>query len=66
MSVPPNSLLLICDLPKWWVFITYDGFKSHVNVTEGLRIFAEERIQAKQDKAQARHILEMVQWKVHG
>ena len=27
---------MICDLPKWWAFLTYDGFKYCVNVTEGL------------------------------
>ena len=35
---------MIRDFPKWWAFLTYDGFKSHVKVTEGLEIFAEERI----------------------
>ena len=27
---------MISDFPKWWVFLTYDRFKSHVNVTEDL------------------------------
>ena len=35
---------MICDFQKWWSFLTYDGFKSHVNVTEGLEHFAEEGI----------------------
>ena len=35
---------MIRDLPKQWVFLTYDGFNSHVNVTEGLENFAGERI----------------------
>ena len=35
---------MIRDFPKWWAFLTYDGFKSHVNVAEGLDFFAEERI----------------------
>ena len=26
----------IRDHPKWWVLMTYDGFKSHVNVSEAL------------------------------
>ena len=38
-SVPPNSLKMICDFAKWWAFLTYDGLKSHVNVTEGLEKF---------------------------
>ena len=26
---------MISDFPNWWAFLTYDRFKSHVNVTEG-------------------------------
>ena len=26
-----------CDFPKWWSFLTYDGLKSHVNVTDALK-----------------------------
>ena len=32
-------------------FLTYDGFKFHVNVTEGLDIFAEERIRVGEEEA---------------
>ena len=35
---------MIHDFPKWWPFLTYDGFKSHINFTEGLEYFTEERI----------------------
>ena len=42
---------MIHDLPKWWAFLTYDGFKSHVNVTEGLENFAEERIRVGNEEA---------------
>ena len=42
---------MIRDLRKWWAFLTYYGFKSHVNVTEGLRIFAEERIRVGKEEA---------------
>ena len=42
---------MIRDLPKWWTFLTYDGFKSHVNVTEGLEIFADERIRVGKEEA---------------
>ena len=35
---------MICDFPKWWAFLKHDGFKSHVNFTEGLENFVEERI----------------------
>ena len=42
---------MIRDFPKWWAFLTYDGFKSHVNVTEGLKSFAEERIRVGKEEA---------------
>ena len=42
--VPENYLQMICYLPKWWAFLTYYGFKSRVNVTDALEIFAENRI----------------------
>ena len=42
---------MIRDFPKWWAFLIYDGFKSHVNVTEGLYFFAEERIGVGKEEA---------------
>ena len=42
---------MIRDFPKWWAFLTYDGLKSHVNVTEGLKNFAEERIRVGKEEA---------------
>ena len=30
---------------------TYDGFKSHINVTEGLKNYAEERIRVGKEEA---------------
>ena len=42
---------MIRDFPKWWDFLTYDGFKSHVNVTEGLENFVEERIRVGKEEA---------------
>ena len=41
---------MICDLPKWWIFLTYDGFKSHVNVAEGI-YFSEDKIKVGDKKA---------------
>ena len=35
ISVPPDYLYVICYFDKLWEFLTYDGFKSHVNFTEG-------------------------------
>ena len=42
---------MIRDLPKWWAFLTYDGFKSYVNVTESLKKIAEERIRVGKEEA---------------
>ena len=42
---------MIHDLPKWWDFLTYDGFNSQINVTEGLNFFAEERIRVGKEEA---------------
>ena len=41
---------MIHDFLKCWAFLTYDGFKSHVNVTEGLEIFAEVRIRVGKEE----------------
>ena len=42
---------MICDFTNWWVFIPYDGLKSHINFTEGLGNFAEERIRVGKEEA---------------
>ena len=34
----------------WWSFLTYDGFKSHVNVTDSLETFSEERIKVGKEE----------------
>ena len=53
ISVPQNYLQIICDFSKWWNFFTYYGFKSHVNFTEGLEQFVEERIRFGKEEAGA-------------
>ena len=42
---------MMCDFPKWWSLIKYDGFKYHVNVTDALKMFAEERIKVGKEEA---------------
>ena len=42
---------MIFDFPKWWAFLTYDGFKSHVNITECLDYSAYCRINSGKDEA---------------
>ena len=39
----------MCDPSKWWSFLTYDSFKSHVNVTDALN-FSEERIKVGKEE----------------
>ena len=42
---------MIHDFPKLWAFLTYDGLKSHVNVTEAHEQFVEDRIRVGQEEA---------------
>ena len=49
-----RSLPLLHDFPEWWALLTYDGFKSHANFTEVLKIFAEERINIGKEEAGTR------------
>ena len=42
---------MINDIPKWCSLLTYDGLKYHVNVTEGLEKFAEDRIRVGKEEA---------------
>ena len=42
---------MICDFPKWWAFLKYDGFKTHANVTEGLELFSENSIKVGKEEA---------------
>ena len=47
---------MIRDFPKWWAFLTYDVFKPHANVTEGLEKFAEERIRVGKEETGTRDL----------
>ena len=42
---------MIRDLPKCWSFLMYDGFKYHINVTEGLEVFSGEGIKVGKKEA---------------
>ena len=50
ISALPNYFRMICHLTEWWSFLTYDGFKSHVNVTEGRIFFAEETVKVGKEE----------------
>ena len=49
--IHPYYIHTICDFPKWWSFLTCDGFKSHVNVTYDLEFFLLERIKVGKEEA---------------
>ena len=42
---------MICYFQKCWSCLTYDSFKSHVNVTDALKILSEERIKVGKEEA---------------
>ena len=43
---------VICNDKDWWKLITYDGFKSHFNVTEGVYIFYKDNKKVRKDEAE--------------
>ena len=42
---------MICDFPRCWSFLIYNGFNYHVNVTDTFNLFAEERIKVGKNEA---------------
>ena len=42
---------MIRNSPKWWALLAYYGSKSHVNATEGLEKFTEDRIRVGKEEA---------------
>jgi hypothetical protein len=36
-----RKMPIIYERPNWWVVLTLDGFGSHVNVSEALKVFHE-------------------------
>ena len=49
-------MLVIRDHPDWWVCLTLDGFKSHVNVDEALKKFASVKIRIVKEEAGTSHV----------
>lgn len=47
---------IICDHPESHVIMTFDGFKSHVNSIEALRIFSEHKITQIQEEGDSSHM----------
>ena len=42
---------MILEFQMWWALPTPDGFKSHVNVTEGLKKYTEDRIRVGNEES---------------
>ena len=45
---------MICDFPKWWIFLKYDGYKSQLNITEVI-IFCRREINIGKQEAGPRY-----------
>jgi hypothetical protein len=39
-----RAMPVICDHPDWWLMLSLDGFSSHINVHESLKVFAENKM----------------------
>ena len=51
-----RKMPVIRDHPDWWVVMTLDGFKSHVNVTEALKVFTTHKIRVVKEEARTLHV----------
>ena len=36
-----HTMSVICDYPDWWVMLSINGYYSHINVHESLKVFSE-------------------------
>ena len=51
-----RKLPIIKEHPEWWTLLTFDGFKSHVNVTEALKTFHQNKIRVAKEEAGTSHV----------
>ena len=51
-----RQMPVIRDHPDWQAFLTFDGFKSNVNVNESLEIWAENKIRVGKEEAGTSHV----------
>ena len=51
-----RAMPTIKDHPEWWACLTFDGFKSHVNVNEALQVFSDANIRAVKEEAGTSHV----------
>lgn len=51
-----RKMPVICDHPDWWVCLSMDGFKSHVNVLETMEVWTQYKIRVAKEEAATSHI----------
>ena len=51
-----QKMPVVKDHPDWWLLLTYNGFKSHVNVTEALEKFHMHKIRVVKEEAGTSHV----------
>ena len=51
-----RAMPVIRDHPEWWACLSFDGFKSHVNVNEALNDFSDAKIRALKEEAGTSHV----------
>eukprot|EP00957_Ditylum_brightwellii_P202762 15331706-Ditylum_brightwellii.AAC.1 len=51
ITVGIRQMPVIEDFPGWWAYCTYDRFGSHVNVSEALGAFYQEKIHIPKEEA---------------
>ena len=56
MAPEIRAMPVIRDHPEWWACLSFDGFKSHVNVNEALNDFSDAKIRALKEEAGTSHV----------
>ena len=56
LSPAIRKLPVLCNHPDWWCVLTYDGFKSHVNVNTALQTFHDNKIRVVKEQAGTSHV----------
>ena len=51
-----RKMLVICDHPNWSDLLTFDGFKSHINVGETLDCWSVNKIWTVKEEAGTSHV----------
>eukprot|EP00957_Ditylum_brightwellii_P015278 1151044-Ditylum_brightwellii.AAC.1 len=50
------KLLVIRDHADWWINMFYDGFKSHVNIAEGLENFTAHHFRCLKEESASSYV----------